>query len=163
MDRLRAWAAAPSGTPLPAPTEFDRAVASQATVPAAFRLTHSGIVLAAAPVSSRAVRGQPASAGRVDGTVRHRVTPTNGHGPWVLVTHHLDPALAPLLPEVAGVVAETGSSLSHLAILARELGIPAVVGAVGAVERLPIGTRVVVDGTVGAVDRVTDDTGEAAP
>ena len=159
MDQLRAWAASPSGTPLPPPATFDRAAATQARVPGAFRLTSSGIVLAAVPISADAVRGQPASAGRAHGTVRHRMTPAAGRGPWVLVTRHLDPGLAPLLPEVAGIVAETGSSLSHLAILARELGIPAVVGAVGAVERLPLGTHVVVDGTVGAVDRVADATG----
>ncbi len=107
---------------------------------------------------STALRGQPASAGRAEGTVRHRITPAEGSGPpWVLVTRHLDPALAPLLPQVSGIVAETGSSLSHLAILAREFHVPAVVGAEGAIERLPLGSRVVVDGTLGTVDQLPQD------
>ena len=49
----------------------------------------------------------------------------------VLVVRTLDPALAGVLPTVAGLVAETGSPLSHLAILAREYQVPAVVGLAG--------------------------------
>ena len=45
----------------------------------------------------------------------------------VLVVSHLDPRLAPVIPRLAGLVAETGSPLSHLAILAREYGVPTVV------------------------------------
>jgi pyruvate,water dikinase len=48
-------------------------------------------------------------------------------------------------------VAETGSVLSHLAILAREFGVPTVVGVAGAVTRFPPGTPIVVDGTTGEV------------
>lgn len=69
----------------------------------------------------------------------------------VLVVRTLDPGLAPLLPRLGGLVAETGSLLSHLAILARELGVPTVVGVEGALDRFPAGTLVVVDGTTGEV------------
>jgi pyruvate,water dikinase len=69
----------------------------------------------------------------------------------VLVVTTLDPALAPFLDGLAGVVAETGNALSHLAILARELGVPCVVGCAGAVERFPAGTPVALDGTTGEV------------
>jgi pyruvate,water dikinase len=69
----------------------------------------------------------------------------------VLVVRTLDPALAPLLPELAGLVAQTGSPLSHLAVLSREFGLPAVVGATDAVRRFPPGSRLTVDGTTGEV------------
>jgi pyruvate,water dikinase len=74
----------------------------------------------------------------------------------VLVVATLDPGLAAHLPGLAGLVAETGSVLSHLAILAREFGIPCVVGLPGAVGRFPPGTPVVVDGTTGAVSALEE-------
>ena len=50
-----------------------------------------------------------------------------------------------------GVVAELGGSTSHLAALARERGIPAVLGVPGATERIPHGAEVAVDGITGIV------------
>jgi len=69
----------------------------------------------------------------------------------VLVTTTLTPGLAPLLSGLGGIVAETGSVLSHLAILAREAGVPTVVGYSGATEQLPEGAIVRVDGESGRV------------
>ncbi|HKH25599.1 MAG TPA: PEP/pyruvate-binding domain-containing protein [Acidimicrobiia bacterium] len=69
----------------------------------------------------------------------------------VLVTTTLSPGLGPLLPRLAGIVAETGSVLSHLAILAREAGVATVVGYAGAMEDLAEGTVVLVDGDAGRV------------
>ncbi len=69
----------------------------------------------------------------------------------VLVVRTLDPGLAPLLPRLGGLVAETGSILSHLAILAREFGVPTAVGVEDAVNRFPPGMMVVVDGATGEV------------
>ena len=70
----------------------------------------------------------------------------------VLVVRTLDPGYASVLPGLGGLVAETGSVLSHLAILAREFGVPTVVGVAGAVERFPAGSIVTVDGATGAVE-----------
>jgi phosphohistidine swiveling domain-containing protein len=69
----------------------------------------------------------------------------------VLVTTTLAPGLGPLLPRLNGIVAETGSVLSHLAILAREAGVPTVVGYAGATKDLPEGSVVLVDGDAGRV------------
>jgi pyruvate,water dikinase len=55
---------------------------------------------------------------------------------------------------LGALVAETGSALSHLAILAREYHVPTVVGVVGATGRFHDGDVVAVDGTTGAVDLV---------
>jgi pyruvate,water dikinase len=69
----------------------------------------------------------------------------------VLVTTTLSPGLAPLLTRLSGIVAETGSVLSHLAILAREAGVATVVGYAGAMNDLPEGAIVRVDGENGQV------------
>ena len=69
----------------------------------------------------------------------------------VLVTTTLTPGLAPLLVGLQGIVAETGSVLSHLAILAREAGVATVVGYAGAMDDLPEGATVTVNGDTGQV------------
>jgi pyruvate, water dikinase len=69
----------------------------------------------------------------------------------VLVTRIAGPALSHILPRVAGVVAELGGSTSHLASLARERGIPAVLGVLDATQRIPDGAQVAVDGVAGIV------------
>jgi len=69
----------------------------------------------------------------------------------VLVTRVAGPALAQVLPRVAGVVAELGGSTSHLASLARERGIPMVLGVLDATHKIPDGAQVGVDGVAGIV------------
>jgi pyruvate,water dikinase len=69
----------------------------------------------------------------------------------ILITRVAGPALGHILPQLAGVVAERGGSTSHLASLARERGIPAVLGVVDATQRIPDGARVAVDGVAGIV------------
>ena len=69
----------------------------------------------------------------------------------VLVTRVAGPALSHVLPRVAGVVAELGGSTSHLASLARERGIPMVLGVLDATTRIPDGSQVAVDGVAGVV------------
>ncbi|MFJ2885852.1 PEP/pyruvate-binding domain-containing protein [Streptomyces sp. NPDC087305] len=94
-------------------------------------------------------RGNGVSGGRAVGTVWDGTGPRPSDA--VLVVRTLDPALAPHLPGLAALVAQTGSPLSHLAVLAREFGVPAVVGATDAVRRYPPGSRIAVDGTTGDV------------
>ena len=120
---------------------------SEPELPAMFKLSQDGaVVTVRAELRSAAVG---ASAGRAEGIAFDGM----GTAPpdAILVVRTLDPSLAPLLPQVIGLVAETGSVLSHLAILARELGIPTVVGVPDAVERFPAGARVAVDGSQGEV------------
>ena len=120
-------------------------------LPSSFRLTDDGIVV---PVGTgHDGTGRGAGGGRGSGPVHigTDVAPTAGD---VLVVRTLDPGLAPLLPGLGGLVAETGSVLSHLAILAREYGVPTVVGLAGATERLDDGAWVLVDGTTGDVSEL---------
>jgi pyruvate, water dikinase len=69
----------------------------------------------------------------------------------ILVTRVAGPALSHVLPRVAGVVAELGGSTSHLASLARERGIPMVLGVRDATRKIPDGAQVAVDGVAGIV------------
>lgn len=69
----------------------------------------------------------------------------------ILITKVAGPALSQILSRVAGVVAERGGSTSHLASLARERGIPMVLGVLDATRRIPNGVRVAVDGVAGVV------------
>jgi pyruvate, water dikinase len=69
----------------------------------------------------------------------------------VLVTRVAGPALSAVLPRVAGLVAELGGSTSHLASLARERGIPMVLGVLDATQRIPDGVQIAVDGVAGVV------------
>jgi pyruvate, water dikinase len=69
----------------------------------------------------------------------------------ILVTRAAGPALSQILPRVAGVVAELGGSTSHLASLARERGIPMVLGVLDATRRIPDGAQCAVDGVTGIV------------
>ena len=69
----------------------------------------------------------------------------------ILVTKVAGPALSQILPRVAGVVAELGGSTSHLASLARERGIPMVLGVLDATRKIPDGAQVAVDGVAGIV------------
>ncbi|MEU9956987.1 PEP/pyruvate-binding domain-containing protein [Streptomyces sp. NPDC050982] len=133
--------------------------AVSAPLPDAFRLAEGGTVVAEQPTGKGKFKskgkgrspgvGRGVSGGRSAGTAWDG-TGTRPADP-VLVVRTLDPALAPLLPGLAGLVAQTGSPLSHLAVLAREFGLPTVVGATDAVRRFPPGSRLTVDGTTGDV------------
>lgn len=119
-------------------------------LPAAFRLGEDGSVVPERPQGSGQARG--AGGGRGMGKVHQGSQPQHGD---VLVVRTLDPGLAPLLPTLGGLIAETGNVLSHLAILAREFGVPTVVGVDSALERFPEGSVVVVDGSTGEIGEVT--------
>jgi len=69
----------------------------------------------------------------------------------VLVTRQTDPGWGPVFPLISGLVIERGGMLSHGAIIAREFGIPSVVGVHGATTRIAHGARVHVDGDRGLV------------
>ena len=72
----------------------------------------------------------------------------------ILVTLRTDPGWAPLFPLARGILVERGSSLSHSAILARELGIPAVVGVPGLLRTVRDGDRLRMDGAQGTVKKL---------
>jgi rifampicin phosphotransferase len=101
-------------------------------------------------------RARGISPGRVTGMVVDRGLATTAcDGPKVLVCDAADAELQPILPLVDGVLTTRGSALSHVAILVREQGIPAVVGH-PLTGRLVPGQWVAIDGTKGEVNLVED-------
>lgn len=72
----------------------------------------------------------------------------------ILCTVRTDPGWAPLFPTAGGILVERGSTLSHSAVVARELGIPAIVGIPGLTQRLQQGERVRMDGATGTIVRL---------
>lgn len=77
------------------------------------------------------ITGSAGSAGRFEGVVRRLHSPEEGdqfQKGEILVTSQTDIAWTPLFPRAGAIVTDVGAPLSHAAIVARELGIPAVVG-----------------------------------
>jgi pyruvate,water dikinase len=117
-------------------------------LPAWFQLSDLGL-----PIRAQSDEEVGGGTGAGGGVATGVVTYDAEHPPndAVLVTTTLTPGLAPLLSGLEGIVAETGSVLSHLAILAREAGVATVVGYAGAMDDLPEGATVTVNGDTGQV------------
>jgi pyruvate,water dikinase len=118
--------------------------------------SHAG-QLAGSPAADNLVTGAPGAVGRVEALVRRVDRPEHGdrlQAGEVLVTKQTDISWTLLFPRAAAVVTDVGAPLSHAAIVARELGIPAVVGCGDATMRLQTGDRVRVDGGQGTVEIV---------
>jgi pyruvate,water dikinase len=101
------------------------------------------------------VSGAPASPGRATGPVRVIRGPHEFDALQpgeILVAPLTAPAWTPLFTRAAAVVTDVGSAAAHASIIAREYGIPAVVGCGDATARLRTGMRVTVDGSTGNVE-----------
>ncbi|MDQ2934560.1 MAG: PEP-utilizing enzyme [Chloroflexota bacterium] len=112
-------------------------------------------LIGARPSDTALVSGVPASPGRATGPVRVVRGPEEFDGLQpgeVLVAPLTAPAWTPLFNRAAAVVTDVGSAASHASIIAREYGIPAVVGCSDATSRLRTGMRVTVDGSTGNVE-----------
>jgi pyruvate,water dikinase len=100
------------------------------------------------------LQGVPGCPGRITGRARV-VTDPGEPGELepgdVLVAPLTDPAWTPLFMAVDGVVVDVGGQISHAIIVSRELGLPCVVSATGATQRIPDGATIEVDGDTGAV------------
>ena len=100
------------------------------------------------------IRGFAASSGVVEGPARVVKTVEEisrlQHGD-ILVCQITNPTWAPIFQKIAGAVSDIGGSMSHAAIVAREYGLPAVVGTGSATSRIKDGQRIRVDGGRGVV------------
>lgn len=99
------------------------------------------------------LQGLPCSPGVVEGVVKvidSARDDLNLQGE-ILVTPRTDPGWVPLYPSVSGLLVERGSLLSHSAIVAREMGLPAIVGISGLTAKLKSGMRVRMDGSTGSI------------
>jgi pyruvate,water dikinase len=102
-----------------------------------------------------ALQGVPLSAGTAEAPALVLLEPTRAAPPaepYILVCPTTDPAWYPLFVKARGLVMETGGVLSHGAIAARELGLPAVAGLPEVHRRVRTGQRLRVDGATGRVN-----------
>jgi rifampicin phosphotransferase len=99
------------------------------------------------------LQGTPASPGRVTAPARVILDPTGARlePGEILVAPSTDPGWTPLFLTAAGLVMEMGGMISHGAVVAREYGIPAVVGVAGATERITTGQHITIDGSAGTI------------
>lgn len=105
--------------------------------------------------NSGIIKGAAGSAGCVEGLARVMagIEESEQFQPGeILVTRMTDISWTPIFPHAAAVITDIGAPLSHAAIVARELGIPAVVGCQDATMRLKTGDYVRVDGSTGTVE-----------
>ncbi len=105
--------------------------------------------------SSNVLTGYPASGGVVEGVACLLIDPGDFgkiEPGQVLVCRSTNPAWTPVFSKISAVVTDQGGTLAHAAIVAREYGIPAVVGTLHGTRRIPHGARVRVDGNAGKVE-----------
>ena len=167
LTRSEALAGLESAAPEPIDTAARRALRAEQTRldpplvvghlnPALRRLVASFATMVGAVRSDRAiVSGTPAAAGRATGVVRIvRGPETFGEldDGEILVAPVTAPAWTPLFLKASAVVTDVGSAAAHASVIAREYGIPAVVGCGDATVRLHTGMRVTVDGSTGNVE-----------
>jgi pyruvate,water dikinase len=97
--------------------------------------------------------GSPVSPGSSEGKVRVVFDPRQAHlePGEILVCPGTDPSWTPLFLSAAGLVMETGGMMTHGAVVAREYGIPAIVGVDQATQRLHTGQRIRIDGSTGKI------------
>jgi pyruvate,water dikinase len=121
-------------------------------------LTSDGEVIAGAyrrdDVPARALVGLPVSAGTIEGRARVNLDMAEAdlEPGDILVTAYTDPSWTPLFVAIAGLVTEVGGLMTHGAVIAREYGLPAVVGVEQATRLIRDGQRIRVHGTNGYVE-----------
>ena len=100
------------------------------------------------------LKGVPCCPGLVTGEAQ-LVTAPRDVGGRILVTYRTDPGWCPVLPSASALLIERGSPLTHVAIVARELGIPTVIQIKDLTKIVSTGMTLEVDGTRGTVRFVT--------
>ncbi|RZU74418.1 pyruvate,water dikinase [Micromonospora kangleipakensis] len=105
-------------------------------------------------VPTGALIGLPVSAGTIEGRARVILDMAQAdlEPGDILVTAHTDPSWTPLFVAITGLVTEVGGLMTHGAVIAREYGLPAVVGVIDATQLIPDGQRIRVHGSDGYVE-----------
>jgi pyruvate,water dikinase len=129
------------------------------TIPLSRHLSGAGVIAAShtkntTPKSLNSTRGQGVSTGilRADVAVMTTFNVNRDVRGKILVARHIDPGWTLLFTQAAGVITERGNALSHVAIVARELKIPAVVGVKDATTRFQDGQTITINGATGDID-----------
>jgi pyruvate,water dikinase len=161
LEALRAWSPPPALGPVPEALN-DPAVKMLWGITAE---TIDAWLGEAGGTTEAQVRGYAASPGVVEGTARVLLS-VNEIGQVrdgeILVCPVTAPSWGPVFGKIRAAVSDIGGTMSHAAIVAREYGMPAIVGTGTATKRIRTGQRVRVDGDRGVVT-ILDESGEASP
>ncbi|WP_062239924.1 phosphoenolpyruvate synthase [Fictibacillus sp. FJAT-27399] len=105
-------------------------------------------------IPAEAIAGLPVSSGVIEGRARVILNMEDAdlEDGDILVTSFTDPSWTPLFVSIKGLVTEVGGLMTHGAVIAREYGLPAVVGVENATERIRDGQRIRVHGTEGYIE-----------
>eukprot|EP00563_Minutocellus_polymorphus_P017663 CAMPEP_0197717612 /NCGR_PEP_ID=MMETSP1434-20131217/2096_1 /TAXON_ID=265543 /ORGANISM="Minutocellus polymorphus, Strain CCMP3303" /LENGTH=215 /DNA_ID=CAMNT_0043302169 /DNA_START=27 /DNA_END=674 /DNA_ORIENTATION=- len=110
---------------------------------------------------SNVLCGEPVSPGTYEGRIRVVHNPTEPLAPGEILTcHGTDPSWTPLFLSAGALIMEVGGLMTHGSVVAREYGLPAVVGLEKVTERLTTGQLVRVDGSSGVVEILEDSSSE---
>ncbi|SHN61987.1 pyruvate, water dikinase [Paenibacillus sp. ov031] len=105
-------------------------------------------------MSAEAIVGLPVSSGVIEGRARviFNIEDADLEDGDILVTPYTDPSWTPLFVSIKGLVTEVGGLMTHGAVIAREYGLPAIVGVEKATHRIKDGQRIRVHGTEGYIE-----------
>jgi phosphohistidine swiveling domain-containing protein len=152
-DDAPAFLGPPPEPPQPLEALPEDARPGAAAIGAAFGNLSAPPIAAAGP--EPVVRGHPVSTGSYEGIARLIQSPADFQRLQkgdVLITKNTSATFNVVLPMLGAIVTDRGGQLSHAAIIAREYGIPALVGTSNATKMIPDGARVRVDGVNGTVE-----------
>jgi len=100
-------------------------------------------------------KGVPCSPGEIEGIAKIILSPQDANlNGEIMITKRTDPGWVPLFPSVSGIVIERGSVLSHSAVVAREMGIPTIVGLRGITDKINDNDKVLVNGATGIIKKL---------
>ncbi|OIJ86439.1 phosphoenolpyruvate synthase [Streptomyces monashensis] len=125
-------------------------------------LERAGWSATAARTGARELRGTPSCPGVAEGLAVVTDTPRDVGG-GILLAYRTDPGWVTALPSASALVIERGSPLTHVAVVARELGIPTVVQVRNLTTEIRGGTRLRVDGATGTVTVLADPPADTTP
>lgn len=133
--------------------ETDRRESRRRQVPRLLMSDGRAVYEGVADAGDGTLAGSPVSPGVVEGLVRVVLEPLNANlqPGEIMVCQGTDPAWTPLFLAAGGLITEVGGMMTHGSVVAREYGIPAVVGVGDATTRLTTGQRIILDGTNGVV------------
>ncbi len=134
--------------------EYQREL-NRTPVPRVMTSTGETVYAAIEDENGDAYRGIPASPGVCEGPVRILKRPEEGDRlkqGEILVTASTNPAWTPLFLRIGGLIMETGAPMSHGPVVAREYGIPAIIGVKEATVKLQDGQMVRINGETGTVE-----------
>jgi pyruvate,water dikinase len=118
-------------------------------------LTDYSIDHSTGEIDDHTFKGTPCSPGEIEGIAKIVLSPQDANlNGEIMITKRTDPGWVPLFPSVSGIVIERGSVLSHSAVVAREMGIPTIVGLRGITNKINTKDKIQMNGATGILRKL---------